>query len=142
AKTGKVRLGLGLMDARGWKATGNATTAPRIENAHEWRKFRGTLKLLPDAKGVILLARLMAGDKPVYGTMQVRDLHVNVLSRASFPAYPAVTAYSSISDDGKTLYLLVFNNSTKMPIHTTIHRSCFDAASARYWQVTGSTLAA
>lgn len=142
AGSGKARLGMGLMDARGWKATGNAIAVATIESAHNWKKFSGTLKLLPDAKGVILLARLLAGDKAVYGTIDIRNLHVNVLSRESYPAYPAVTAFSSIGNHGKTLYLMVFNKSTKKAMHTTIDLKGFLATSARYWQVTGPSLAA
>lgn len=129
-------VGMGLADARGWEKTRSAieihgTTGP------EWRSHTGTLLGLTDAANIQVVARLFPKDKKLNGTLEIRHLKMELIGKTTFPSYALLTAASSLSDNGKTLYLMVINKSLTDPITATVQIKGFDAASAHYWEVNG-----
>ena len=57
-----------------------------------------------------------------------------------FPAYALVTASASKSADGKTLYLVAFNKSTRQDIPVEIRVPGVPLLEAKRWAVTGPSL--
>ena len=84
----------------------------------------------------------MASGANVSGTLQVHNLKVTAATSGHDVAYPLLTSSASVSSDGKTAYLIVFNKSATDAIPTAIHLSDFPAAAAQYWEVNGPRLAA
>jgi len=132
-------FGLGFCDTRGWDATHSASAVEGVGQAHEWTRFSGDFSTLQDCPGLMLVWRLRPGDRAMTGRIELRD--VRVTPERGAPAYPALTATASLSGDGRTLYLIVFNKHHAAPIETSIDVSGFPAASARLWTVTGPSLA-
>jgi alpha-N-arabinofuranosidase len=133
-----ARLGLGLADDRGWEATHSANAVDGVEAAAEWAAFSGELVTLPDCTGLHVVWRLVPGDEPATGRIEVRDLRLR--PAPSFPAYPALTATASLSADRRTLFLIVFNKHHAEGIETEVAVEGFRVAAARAWTVTGPSL--
>jgi alpha-N-arabinofuranosidase len=133
-------LGLGLVDARGYDATQSAMTINGI--GPEWKAFRDMYHAEHDTKAIVLQARLAFGTAKSSGRYEVRNLQIEAVSAPVFPAYPLLTACAMLSEDGKTLHLIVFNKSTAQDISAQIDLAHFHAASARLWEVNGPTLGA
>ena len=90
----------------------------------------------------MLQANLAFGSAKVSGLLEVRGLKVEAFSAPIFPAYSLLTALASLSEDGKTLHLIVFNKSTAQDISAQIDLAHFHAASARVWEVNSPSLGA
>jgi alpha-N-arabinofuranosidase len=133
-------FGLGFCDTRGWEATQSASAVEGVGQVSEWTEFAGDFSTLRDCPGLMLLWRLRPGGRPATGRIELRDVKVTPARGA--PAYPALTASASLSDDGDTLYLIVFNKHHAEPIQASIDLQGFPAASARVWAVTGPSLEA
>jgi alpha-N-arabinofuranosidase len=136
----RVRLGLGVIDGRGWEKTLSGIAVEGIEQAEEWRKFEGVFNTLPDCPGVYVTWRLLSAGAKVSGIVEVRNLKVVALRKESFPAYPAITASASLSADGKKLFLIVFNKDHADDMDTRVRIDGFPARNARRWTVTGPSL--
>jgi alpha-N-arabinofuranosidase len=131
-------FGLGFCDTRGWDATHSASAVEGVGQVHEWTEFSGGFSTLRDCPGLMLVWRLRPGDRPMTGRIELRDIRVTPERGA--PAYPALTATASLSEDGRTLYLIVFNKHHAAPLAASIDVRGFQAASARLWTVTGPSL--
>ncbi|KPK57995.1 MAG: hypothetical protein AMK73_09575, partial [Planctomycetes bacterium SM23_32] len=131
-------FGLGLADDRGWEATHSANAVDGVGDAADWTTFSGELMTLPDCTGLHLVWRLVAGDEPRSGRIEIRELRVS--PAPSFPAYAAVTSAASLAADGRTLYLIVFNKHHAADIEAEVAVEGFPVAAARAWTVTGPSL--
>ena len=128
-----VPLGFGVEDGRGWTATRSGTGINGIVT--EWKPFQIMYHALPDTAALSLVGRLEFGSAKVSGRLEVRGLKVEAFSAPRFPAYALLTACAMVSEDGKTLHLIVFNKSTGQDISAGLDLAHFHAASARVWQV-------
>jgi len=133
-------IGLNVGDVRGWVLTRSAVGFNGI--GAEWTAFREPYHGLPDTTAIMLQANLAFGSAKVSGLLEVRGLKVEAFSAPIFPAYSLLTALASLSEDGKTLHLIVFNKSAGLNIPATLHLAGFHAASARVWEVNGPFLGA
>jgi alpha-L-arabinofuranosidase len=133
--TEAVPLALGMSDSRGWPSTRSAISIEGI--GMEWKTLQAVYNALPDTTAVDLQARLEFGDAKVSGKLEVRGLKIEAFSAPVFPAYPLLTSCASLSDDAKTLHLIVFNKSTGQDIQARLNLASFHAASARVWEVNG-----
>jgi len=131
-----TRLGLGLMDARGWEKTRSAVAFMGAQNAASWTALGGEFPSLPDASGATLLGRVEAGAGPVSGLLEVRGLKIEARTRATLPAYSLLTAIASQSSNKKVLYLLAWNKDESRPIRTSLSLPASWKA-ARVWSVSG-----
>jgi alpha-N-arabinofuranosidase len=132
--------GLGFCDTRGWDATQSASAVEGVGQVTEWTQFAGGFSTLRDCPGLLVVWRLRPGGRAVTGRIELRDIRVT--PERGEPAYPALTATASLSDDERTLYVIVFNKHHAAPIEASIDVGSFAAASARLWTVTGPSLAA
>ena len=105
-------FGLGMCDPRGWDATQSAIAVTGAQAAiGEWKHFAHSFSTLSDAPGADILFRFENAAAPVSGTVEFKNLKVEIKSGATYPAYPALSSFASRSADGKTLYLIVFNRA-------------------------------
>lgn len=132
---GKAGLGLGMGDTRGWNAVHSAIAVPGIDNAREWKKFEGNFVTLLDCPGSTVLVRVEQIAGPISGKLEIRNLKLEAFTPDSFPAYQALTSCSSLSADGKTLYLMVFNKSPDAAIKTKIELKGFNATKAKSFEL-------
>jgi alpha-N-arabinofuranosidase len=132
-----ANLGLGVMDSRGWQASGSAIAIRGLQGALEWTKFTDTYQPLPDTEAIAVLARVEGGTQPISGTLRVRNLRIEPWRSATYPARPSLSAYATRSADGKKLHLLVFNMSLDRDIATTVTWEGFQAGSATYSELNG-----
>lgn len=133
-------LGLSVIDSRGWEPYHSGMAIEGAEGARDWRHFEGLFSSLDDATGVILVWRILPHGASVSGRLDIRNIKVTTVHPASFPAYKAVTAAASLSDDGKKLYVVVFNKDSERPATVSIRPAGFVGTSARRWTVTGPRL--
>lgn len=131
-------MGIGLIDSRGWGRTHSGIGLDGITS--ELKHFDATYRLTPQTTSVDLSARLLVNGANVSGTLQVRNLKITEFASGHDVAYPLLTGSASVSPDGKTAYLIVFNKSATDSIPTAIHLSDFPAEEARYWEVNGPGL--
>ena len=134
------RMGVGLQDSRGWSATQSAIGVDGAQDYSTWKTFRGRYSVKSDTTGVDLLWRMLPGSTPVNGTLEIRNLKVVQWTPERFPAYETVTATSSLSADGKKLYLVVFNKHHASAVNLTIKLQNFAALQGKRWTVTGPSL--
>ncbi|HEX2949183.1 MAG TPA: alpha-L-arabinofuranosidase C-terminal domain-containing protein [Armatimonadota bacterium] len=136
-------LGLELCDSRGWSTTNSAIAVEGMQSSTEWTAFGKVFVTLPDCPGISLIWRLRADkDHPVDGTIEVRNLKVTAYDFGKFPAYATITSSASLSQDGKTLYLIIFNKH--LTEDTRVHialKGLPGVTSVRRWMVTGPSLA-
>ncbi len=134
-------LGVDLIDSRGWHATRSGCATQGVESAGQWRTFTSRLVTLGGCKALTAHLRLIAkAAAGVSGTFEVRNLRVERLR--DHPPYAALTASASLSDDGETLYLVVFNKHHAEDVSARIDVADGSAAGARAWTVTAASLAA
>ncbi|HEX2949181.1 MAG TPA: alpha-L-arabinofuranosidase C-terminal domain-containing protein [Armatimonadota bacterium] len=145
--TGSVKtatVGLELLDSRGWDATKSGKAIDGIEQATEWKKYEAKFRTYADCPGTVVAWRLMSNkNNPVSGTIEVRNLKVSAYTIDHFPAYNVITSSASMSADGKTLYLIIFNKhlTDNIPVRISLNGlKGIDAV--RRWMVTGPSLAA
>jgi len=135
----KARLGVDLIDGRGWDATRSGCATQGVEATTEWKRFSTKMVTLPDCKRLDAHLRLIAkGTGGVSGTLEIRSLRVERL--ADPPPYAVLTASASLSEDGRTLYLIVFNKHHAADIVARIAVTDGSTAGARAWTVTGPKL--
>ena len=139
---GKARLGLSLVDSRGWDQTRSGIAVEGIEGAVDWKRFEGEFKVLPDCPGVSAAWRILSPNGKITGKVELRALEVTAVTRESYPAYAALTATASLSKDGKKLFLIVFNKHHADAIAAMVNVAGFPARSVRRWTVTGPQLEA
>lgn len=150
AGSGFAPLGLRIVDASGLDKTaaGQQESLASISTAingiasPEWEQFRTRFQGIVNSTGIQIQAQLESLDRPVSGRMEIRKLRLEAFTPASFPAYSLLTTTASISADGKTLYLIVFNKSDQQDISAEINLRNFGAKSAKVWTVNGPDLLA
>ena len=121
-------FGLGMCDPRGWDATQSAIAVTGAQAAiGEWKHFAHSFSTLSDAPGADILFRFENAAAPVSGTVEFKNLKVEIKSGATYPAYPALSSFASRSADGKTLYLIVFNRAPKKAVTARIDLKEFPA---------------
>ncbi|AHF91758.1 alpha-L-arabinofuranosidase [Opitutaceae bacterium TAV5] len=148
------RLGLTLADTRDEFSDTSRRTIPGAESRGAWSPLQGELVPRTDSEGIDLRVSLVSdaggsADNPdgaaphrLNGKLQFRLLELEVVTREIAPATELVTASSSLSADGRKLYVVVFNKSPDQSIATTFDiRGFVPAGTARYWEVNGPSLA-
>lgn len=131
-----INLGLGLVDGRGWPRTGSAVSAEGVETASDWTAFSNTTNPAPGCEKMNVLFRLRGTkETPVTAEFQIRNIKVEKVE--GLPAYKTLTAISSVSTDGKKLYLLVFNKDLREDIGAAVEIADKSLLSAKIWTVTG-----
>ena len=128
-------LGLGLCDLRGWKKVKSAIAISGLEKATDWQPFTGSFTTSSSCPGATMLLRVENVAGPINGTLEIRKMKIELHSSASCPAYQGLTATSSLSEDGKTLHLLVFNKSYEAKIESGIELKGFSASAGETWTV-------
>ncbi len=137
--TGGVNIGLGLCDDRGWDKTRSAIGIHGLVDAKDWQDFSGEISTLNDCKGVVMVWRFI-GKPGMTANAKVAVKDMEIKSVEERPPYSMLTASSSLSADGKTLYLIVFNKHTLNDISTTVKVSGVSVSSAKIWTVNGPSL--
>ncbi len=140
AGLGKATLGLSVIDSRGWEPYHSGMAVEGVEQTREWRRFEGVFSSLDDSPGALLAWRILPHGVPVSGRFEIRRLKVTAGPPPSFPAYKAVTACSSLSSDGKRLYVMLFNKHHDRSVTVTVKVSGFAGTTTRRWTVTGPKL--
>ena len=134
----QLTTGMGLCDVRGWNATKSACASSSGEALPDgWVRCTTEMRILADATALIGMLRLEGGDHPVDTRIEIRNATVTAITPRSVPAFAALTTHASLSADGKTMHLVVFNKHDDQA--TTVHVSVADgsARSAHAWCVSG-----
>ncbi|MGI4787808.1 MAG: hypothetical protein ACRYFS_03050 [Janthinobacterium lividum] len=139
--SGDAHISLGVADSRGWSSTLSAIQTNGGPADGHWRHVSGLYTGLTNAASADVLLRIENPTAPFEGTVRIKNLVLSAETRKTFPAYDIITSSASMSRDGKTLYLIVFNKSTTNDVLTTIQLGSFAASSAKRWTVTGPDLA-
>ncbi len=134
-----VKMGLGLMDNRGWATTHSGIDMSEAPTK-EWHPMTKILRPLEDGSGVTLLERLEAGSEKISGTLEMKNFKLETFLKPIFPAYDLITATASFSQDKKTLYVMLFNKSIDKNIPLDIKLNGFHAENARLWLVNAPSL--
>jgi len=129
--TGKATIGLGLCDLRGWNAVRSAIAIPGLEKASQWTDFSGYFSTRADCPGMTTVFRFENVDGKLNGKLELQNLRLDVCKPEVFPAYPAVSAIATKSDDGKKLFLIAFNRDPANAVQTKIELSGISATSGR-----------
>ena len=109
-------------------------------DTREWKSFEGRYRALDDSPGAIVSGRFRPGGAPASGWVEFRNIKIRALQAETFPAYAALTSSASLSADGKTLFLIVFNKHHSDPIEAAVNLQGFAALSGKRWTVTGPSL--
>jgi alpha-N-arabinofuranosidase len=131
-------IGFVVGDVRGWAATRSAVGLDGVRT--DWKAFQEPYHGLPDTTAITVQMHLDFGTAKVSGRLEVRGFQIEAISAPVFPAYSLLTALASLSEDGKTLHLIVFNKSEGLNIPVTLHLAGFHAASGSIWEVNGPYL--
>lgn len=140
--SGSAVLGLGLCDMRGWEATHSAIAVTGAQAARAWQPFDGLFHARPDAPGVTISARIEELSGAVRGLLELRNIVTTASTRETCAGYALVTATASLSEDGRTLYLIAFNKSLTEALDTQIRVHGFRPATAAVWQVQAASMTA
>ena len=135
-----AEIAIGVNDARGWDKTHSAIImSEQLFKYKEWTSFQERFLTLSDAPGIEVVARIEPGSNPLSGSVEIRNLKIEVWRKTTFPAYRALTGLGSISADNNTLYLTVFNKHHKEAAQVDINTD-FLWKNGKAWVVTGSSL--
>ena len=126
-------LNLVLSDAGGKEAPMNSAQflGPMMPDWHSFSRYYTV-----SVPGQRAIYGRFHSEMPVSGQLEIRNLQLECYTEPVLPAYPLVTSSASLSADGKTLYLIVFNKGESGSIHTKIATAGFAPAAAKLWQVT------
>jgi len=131
-----LKMGLGLCDRRGWQATKSAIAVTGVEKTTAWQRFSARFMVKTDCPGAHVLFRAENVGTGLSGKVEIRGLKVNILSTNCFPAYPVLTTAATLSQDGKKLYVMVFNKSVDKAITAKVDLKGFQAVeNAKVWQL-------
>lgn len=135
-----ITLGLGMMDLRGWSKSGSAVGLDLLQNATQWTSYNLDYMPRPDTPGLVVLLRLIGGSDPASGKLEIRNIKVEPWQDEAFPEYPLITSTSSLSQDGKTLYVMIINKSADQAISTAINLKNFTAKQVQQYEVNGKAM--
>ncbi len=138
----RIRIGLGLMDGRGWSKSGSAIGVEGAETAvSDWKKFSGKYAPLRDTPALAILGRIHGGSAPVIGTLRIRNIKIIPWRRESFPAYSELSVLATKSQDENSITLFVINKNINSSVKTVINLKNFKAApEINTWTVTGKNI--
>jgi alpha-L-arabinofuranosidase len=129
--------GFGLCDARGWKGYESACAGSGPANIGDWTAVGADLVTLPDASGLHPVIRLENGSAPISGVLEIRNAALTVVDRGSLPGYLPLTTTATLSADGRTLHLVVFNKHPEQDLRTTVQVADGSAKAAHAWCLSG-----
>lgn len=110
-----ARLGLSVLDRRGWEPYHSGVAIEGVEQAPQWRKFSGRLPTLTGSKGCLLAWRVIAGARPVEGLLEIRGLAVRVVKPGHRAAYPALQYVACREPGREEASVLVLNRDASRP---------------------------
>lgn len=135
-----VRLGIGMIDGRGWEATKSGFGIDSLASERDrWVAFNDTLNTLPGCRAIDIIWRVVGAQPAISVAVEIRKLRLDVLPAR--PPYAAVTACATLSEDGRTLYLMLFNKHHTDDQDVAIDLKGFPTSGGRLWQVTAPSLA-
>jgi len=137
---GPARLGIQLGDGRGWPATHSAAAYDGLEACRDWTPFTVDYTPLPDTAEIAVNLRCEGKPAQSQGILRLRNLSLQTVSPATFPAVRMLTVNASISSDRGTLYLMVVNKSFDRDLLTDIDLGGFRPRAAHAWTLTGPAM--
>jgi alpha-L-arabinofuranosidase len=133
------RLGIGLVDQRGWDATHSGSALDGLEVASDWTSFSGgDMVTLPDCPGILILFRLQGFSSPSSARLEVRNFEL--IMADDFPPYGVVTAATSLSEDGSKLFAMLFNKHHQDSQTVELKLTNGGLLEVRRWEVTGPAM--
>lgn len=132
-------LDLLLEDSRDWTSSMVSAVVGSVSTP-TWTTYQGEMNGLPDTTGIATLLSMPAGSKIISGLLEIRNAKLDIYKQPIFPAYNLITSAASVSTDGHTVYMIVFNKSN-LHIPMTVNFNGFTGISARRWEVNGPSLA-
>lgn len=137
--TADARIGVGLVDERGWDTTHCGVGVDGIEKSHEYVALSGVVSAKSDTTAANPVLRVVS-KKPVSAVIDIVD--ITVASAALFPPYNAVTAAASMSASKDKLYLIIFNKHHRDAIPLSLSLTSGAASRVQVWTVSGASLLA
>jgi alpha-N-arabinofuranosidase len=135
-----AKLGIGVVDARGWSTVPWGVGIDSIRVTREWERHAAELLVLDDSPGVSLTWRVISEEVAVTGRVDLRDLRA--IEVKDDPPFDALTACASLSADGRTVYVVVINKHHAEDVAARVTVGGRRLAGCRVWEVTGPSLAA
>lgn len=132
-----TRLGIGVIDDRGWSKTKSGFAIDAIADNSEWQHYTAQMSTLPDCSGMAMTFRLIS-QEAITAKVEVRNLRLSLEEDA--PMYPGLTSFSTLSDDNKTLYLIVFNRDHESAITSSIEINGNNILNASYDSISADSL--
>ncbi|MBN2533367.1 MAG: hypothetical protein JXB88_10765 [Spirochaetales bacterium] len=138
SKTGtKTRLGIDVIDSRGWDKTRSGFTIDSIANDLDWQQHRAEMACLKDCTGMRVSFRLIS-EEPITADVEIRNLKLSMVEDA--PPYPALTSFASLSEDKKNLYLVVFNKHHDFKMTASVEFASCSIESVDYQSISANEL--
>lgn len=131
-----LKLGLSFIDGRGWAEVQSGVAVEGVEAADKWRSYSTLFEAHPDCPSVAAAWRMIPAAEGVSGWMEVRGLSIKPVALPHFPAYQLLTSAASLSRDGKTLSVMLFNKSLKSSMEVKVSLGA-KAVSAKKWTASG-----
>lgn len=131
-----LKLGLSMIDGRGWAEVQSGIAMEGVEAAQQWRSYTALFEPHPDCPSVAAAWRLIPQESSVSGWMEVRGISIKPVDLPHFPAYQLLTSAASLSQDGRTLSVMLFNKSLTSPMEVKVMVGG-RAVSAKRWTVSG-----
>lgn len=139
-----LRLAIG--DRRGWTVTHSQASSPDLRGDHDWTTLKVQYQTLPETTSVdLILRRLGQAAKPmgdISGRAWVRHLTLREYTPPELPGLPALAPNASLSEDGRTLYLIVLNRNLAEPGVATLDLGGFLPRTGTAWVLSGASAAA
>ena len=132
ALTTKQGLCLAVGDSRGWTKTKSQALSGKVAGTSDWTRVSVRYRTLKETKSLDVMARRWGGrppqTDPIRGKAWIRDVRLHRLNPFTLPATPYLSANASLSEDGRTLYVMVVNKDLKRAIKTDIRFTALPAA--------------
>jgi len=138
-------VGLAIGDARGWEVTKSQVMSDRVAGTTDWTKVSVRYSTLPETEAVDVIIRRW-GERPprsdaISGKAWVRDVQLYRVTPFALPAAAYLTCNASLSEDGRTLFLMVVNKHLREPITARLETAPFvPAQRAKAWTLNGPAI--
>ena len=121
--------------------TSNLTMDPIVNSSYQ--PFYGWYRSEVSSNQATVTLNILSGSTATTsvtfsGTLQVRNMVMDLYRQESLPAHSIISSTASLSSDGNTYYVIVANKSN-YAVPTTLSFSGFTGSSAKYWQVNTPT---